>query len=59
MSHECLICMQVCFCDMEDHDNPTPADCCHECAEGDGEDDEIYYDEMPYLLPQPTTTGAA
>ncbi len=30
MAHECEICGQECYCDMEDHgDQPQPDDCVH------------------------------
>lgn len=38
--HECPECGQVCYCDMEDHDQPAPPDCKHECEEDDDEDEE-------------------
>ena len=38
MSHACVLCGALCYCDMEDHDQPPPADCTHECDE-DWEDD--------------------
>jgi len=37
MAHECHICGQVCYCDGEDHDQPSPSDCSHDCQ--DDEDD--------------------
>lgn len=46
MSHECPECGQTCYCDMEDHDQPTPDDCTHECPP---EDDEEYNCECYYV----------
>ena len=37
--HECPRCWQACDCDGEDHEQPAPADCQHDCDE-DAEDDE-------------------
>lgn len=38
MAHECPDCGQLCYCDMEDHEQPAPDDCCHACAEETDED---------------------
>jgi hypothetical protein len=35
--HTCILCGAACYCDMEDHESPQPADCIHMC---DGEDDD-------------------
>jgi hypothetical protein len=29
MAHECELCGQYCYCDMEDHGQPQPEDCPH------------------------------
>lgn len=29
MAHECEICGQECYCDMEDHGQPQPDNCVH------------------------------
>lgn len=43
MSHEFVICGQMCYCDGEDHGQPAPADCIHDCGpeyeEGEFDDD--------------------
>lgn len=44
MSHECPMCGQECYCDGEDHGQPAPDDCSHECDGADyfgEEDDEV------------------
>ncbi len=33
MSHACVDCGMVCYCDMEDHEQDQPDDCTHECAD--------------------------
>lgn len=40
--HDCIDCESACYCDMEDHQNPTPDDC-----EGCGciDDDNYFGDE--------------
>jgi hypothetical protein len=38
MAHEGPDCGQVCYCDMEDHEQPAPDDCLHVC---DGEEDSF------------------
>ena len=37
--HECQLCGSACFCDMEDHGQPAPSNCTHECAPESDEDD--------------------
>lgn len=32
MSHECPECGQWCYCDGEDHGQPAPDDCSHDCG---------------------------
>ena len=39
--HECGICGEVCDCDMEDHMQPMPDDCEHECSEDEEYDDDF------------------
>lgn len=29
--HDCPECNEACYCDGEDHENPTPDDCNHDC----------------------------
>lgn len=41
--HECPECGQACCCDMEDHEQDAPDDCCHECDE-DTDDEELWLD---------------
>jgi hypothetical protein len=43
--HTCIECGSVCYCDMEDHENPMPADCSHVCDDYDSDDD--FYDYEP------------
>jgi hypothetical protein len=40
--HDCPHCGEACDCDGEDHEQPAPDDCVHEC---DDEDDATPYDE--------------
>jgi hypothetical protein len=52
--HDCLFgCGQACACDMEDHWQETPDDCCHECDEESEDDFEDWLDgaeDVPYRL---------
>lgn len=43
--HTCDLCGQACYCDMEDHENPMPADCSHLCADDPDDGDDWY--EVP------------
>lgn len=36
MAHECPDCGRYCYCDWEDHDQPAPPNCAHECIEAGG-----------------------
>lgn len=39
--HECPYCYDVCYCDLEDHENDPPDDCSHLCDPEDmGEFDD-------------------
>lgn len=49
MSHECPLCFQVCYCDMEDHDQPQPDDCIHICEDDDIDEDGLYADGTHWL----------
>lgn len=31
MAHECFLCGEYCYCDLDDIDMPQPADCPHVC----------------------------
>lgn len=42
MSHECINCGMVCYCDMDDIDWLMPDDCTHQC-EHDEFDEDGYY----------------
>ncbi len=33
--HDCPECDEVCYCDMEDHEQDAPDDCSHECDDHD------------------------
>jgi hypothetical protein len=37
--HDCPNCGSACYCDMEDHEQPAPANCRHECDPTDAIDD--------------------
>lgn len=42
--HECPECGSACDCDGEDHEQPAPNDCSHDCeANYDFSDDEAQY----------------
>ena len=43
--HTCPDCEQACYCDMEDHENETPIDCCHDCEDFDDEDDDFWMED--------------
>lgn len=36
--HDCPECGYACYCDCEDHENPTPLDCSHVCQYDDERD---------------------
>ena len=38
--HDCDRCYMACACDLEDHYQPAPFDCRHECEEASYDDDE-------------------
>lgn len=44
MAHNCPECGEQCWCDMEDHYNPLPGDCVHDC-EPEDEDRWDYSEE--------------
>jgi hypothetical protein len=54
VSHECEECGQHCYCDMEDHDQPQPADCTHVC---DDMDDDLDYGADDEASPAPGRGG--
>jgi len=56
MSHSCPLCWQYCDCDMEDHDQPEPADCTHCCDEPDWDEDEWFYENELQNHPAPRRT---
>jgi hypothetical protein len=39
--HDCPECGESCDCDGEDHEQPAPPDCRHECDDDDDGDDDI------------------
>jgi hypothetical protein len=41
--HICVYCGQACYCGMEDHENPQPIDCDHQCDD-DLDDQDCYSD---------------
>lgn len=41
--HDCPICGESCDCDMEDHEQPAPEDCDHQCEFDD--DDDYGFDD--------------
>jgi len=36
--HDCPICGYPCYCDGEDHEQPAPDDCQHDCDEDEPEE---------------------
>lgn len=53
--HDCPICGEACYCDMEDHFQEAPDDCCHECEEDFEVDDWLdYLDGEPIAPITPT-----
>lgn len=42
--HDCTYCEGACYCDMEDHQSPTPDDC-GGCGCDDDDDDEQWWEE--------------
>lgn len=48
--HDCPRCDSACYCDLEDHYQPAPHDCSHDCQEyGELEEefDQFVCDEEP------------
>lgn len=41
MAHDCPECGELCYCDIEDHMNEAPDDCCHTCAPEDDADELV------------------
>lgn len=46
MAHTCMDCGQECYCDMEDHHQPTPSDCSHQCDDDDDLDGVIGFHDQ-------------
>jgi hypothetical protein len=42
--HECPECGMACDCDGEDHGQPAPDDCCHECEDEEDEEEPLAWD---------------
>ena len=59
--HSCPECGMACRCDMEDHDQDAPEDCCHECEELPEEEAEMgmaeFFDEGRGTTPSTSRCG--